>query len=407
MRHQYGKILFRHDEMPRILKSGLESGIDTLFMFGWFKGGHDAEYPEYLFDETQGGHDALKEHIRKFRAGGGKLILYYNGQLIDTNTEFYRKIGKRISVKNPNGSEHMEWYPFGGDGTALRLFGNKSFVTGCPGCQEWLDHLKMLIDRAIDLEVDGVFFDQMGWTSRPCCDPTHGHPVPFMTAVAAKAEMLRQMRAYLKAKRPDMSFGIEWLSDLTAQHVDYVHNVTGGNGVSNDWEKNGEKPDVTLFPELFRYTFPEVITTDREIRDDRDVERRVNLALLRGFRSDVEIYRCRALIDETPHYKTYLTEANKLRDRYRDCILNGRFSDTDGFTLDNPDWFSSGFVQGKRLAVIVTQSNRPESSGQLQVPGYCYQESDGLNHPEVSGNGDTVRIKLPQHGLAVVIFERK
>lgn len=407
MRHQYGKIIFRHDEMPRILKSGLEAGIDTLFMFGWFKGGHDAEYPEYRFDESQGGQTALRGHIRKFRADGGKLIFYYSGQLIDTDTEFYKTVGKRISVKNPNGSEHMEWYPFGGDGTALRLFGNKSFVTACPGCAEWLDHLKSLIDRAIDLEVDGVFFDQMGWTSRPCCDPSHGHPIPFMTAVAAKAEILRQMRIYLKSQCPEMSFGIEWLSDLTAQHVDFVHNITGSTDTLNDWEKTGEKPDIPLFPEWFRYTFPEVITTDREIRDDRDIERRVNMALLRGFRSDVEIYRCRAVIDETPHYKEYLTVANRLRDRYRDLILNGTFIDTDGFSLDNPELFASAFRRGNRLAVVVTQSHLPETWSILQVPGYRYLEHDGLNQIEVAGNGETARIKLSRHGLAIVIFEQQ
>ena len=32
MRHQYGKQLFHYRELPKILKSGLEAGIDTLFM---------------------------------------------------------------------------------------------------------------------------------------------------------------------------------------------------------------------------------------------------------------------------------------------------------------------------------------------------------------------------------------
>ncbi|MDD3545168.1 MAG: hypothetical protein PHG96_07410, partial [Kiritimatiellae bacterium] len=41
--------------------------------------------------------------------------------------------------------------------------------------------------------------------------------------------------------------------------------------------------------------------SDREIRDDRpDVAWRVNHNLLIGLRADVEIYRCRGLIDETP-----------------------------------------------------------------------------------------------------------
>ena len=406
-RHQYGKIIFRHDQMPEILKSGLEANIDTLFMFGWTKEGHDAGEPEYNFDESQGGHDALKQHIKEFREGGGKVIIYYNGQLINTDTEFYRIKGKKISVKNMDGSEHMEWYPFGGDGTALRQFGNKSFVTACPGCNEWLEHLKLLIDRAIDLEVDGVFFDQMGWTSRPCFDKSHGHPTPFMTAVAAKAEMLRQMREYIKFQRPEMSFGIEWLSDLTAQHVDFIHNIVGSTEAVNDWEKLGEKPDIPLFPEWFRYIFPEVITTDRDIRDDIDIERRVNMALLRGFRSDVEIYRCRAIIDETPHYKAYLAKANQLRDKYRDIILNGTFQDTDGFILSNRELFASAFTSGNRMAVLLTQSHKLKIETKLQVPGYRYLEHDGLNNIKVSGSGDTLDVQLNKHGLIVIIFKEE
>jgi len=405
MRHQYGKKMFRHDEMPKILKSGLEAGIDTLFMFGWYKGGHDSNYPEFNFDETQGGRDALKEQIRQFRADGGKLILYFNGQLIDTDTEFYRTRGKHLCVKNPNGSEHMEWYPFGGDGTALRQFGNKSFVTACPGCREWVEHLKKQIDKALDLGVDGIFFDQLGWTSRPCCDPTHGHRVPFHTVMAAKGEMLREMRAYLKAKAPEVSFGIEWISDVTACHVDFIHNITGATDVYNpDWKAKGEKPDLMFFPEWTRYIFPEIITTDRDIRDDTDIERRVNMAVLRGYRSDVEIYRCRATIDATPHYKEYLTRVDQLRDRQRDLILNGAYIDTDGFTLDNPELFAAAFRSGNRLAVVVTQSHLEEAETVLRVPGYRYTEYDGLNQVTITGSGDTAKLKLGRHGLAVVIF---
>ena len=129
LRHQYGRQLFHYRDLPDILKSGLAAGIDTLFLFGWHAGGHDSCYPEYDFAEDEGGHDELKKQIAAFQAGGGHVILYYNGQLIDTATRFYETAGKRVSVKLPSGREHMEVYPFGGDGTALRQFGSKVFVT--------------------------------------------------------------------------------------------------------------------------------------------------------------------------------------------------------------------------------------------------------------------------------------
>ena len=133
MRHQYGKILFRHDEMPRILASMKETGIDSLLLFGWWREGMDAGYPGYEFDETQGGHDVLKEHFRAFREAGGKILLYFNGRLIDTATDYYHTRGKDIAIQGCDGCNIVESYPFAGPGINLRhQFGFKSFALACP-----------------------------------------------------------------------------------------------------------------------------------------------------------------------------------------------------------------------------------------------------------------------------------
>ena len=67
---------------------------------------------------------------------------------------------------------------------------------------------------------------------------------------------------------------------------------------------------------------------NRRIRDDNDIERRVNLTLLKGLRNDIEIYRCRGLIDETPVYQAYLARVNAVKERYSDLLLEGRFAAT-------------------------------------------------------------------------------
>ncbi len=408
MRHQYGEIHYRYDQLEQVYKDGAAAGIDTIFMFGWNRDGHDAGYPEYEPDKSQGGFEALKENIGKFRKAGGKVILYFNGQLIDMNTEFYHKKGKYISVKKADGNEHMEVYPFGGNGTALREFGNKTFVTACPACKEWLEVLKSCVDEAVALGCDGVFFDQLGWLSRPCYDKSHGHAVPLMAPVKAKADMLEKLRAHIKKVKPDMPIGIEWLSDLTAAHVDFVHNMDGGNRASNDWQANGEKPDYRNFMDWFFYIFPEVRTTDREIRDDTNIEPRVNRALRNGFRSDVEIYRCRRTIAETPNYAKYLKEANRLRDRYRHLILNGKFIDKDVFSLANDEIDSSSFSAGDEVAVILTQSHKDSISGELTVAGAELLDYDGLNKFEVKDKGNgRFSVSLGRHGLVVIRCRKK
>ncbi len=410
-RHQYGKVLFAYDDMPRILASMKQTGIDTLIMFGWWRDGMDAGYPEYAFDESQGGREALKARIREFREAGGKVILYFNGRLIDTATEYYRTRGKNIAIQGPDRCNIIEAYKFAGPGINLRhLFGHKSFALACPYSREWLDILKRHIDTAIDLGADGVFFDQLGMPERPCFNPDHGHPAPMMDGRAKRMEQLRELRKHLKSRRPEMSFGAEWVHHMIAPFVDYCHSCPGWNDVVNrNWEKAGQKPKLTHFVELFRYTFPEIPVSDRGIREDTDIERRVNLALLRGLFSDVEVHRCRSLIEETPHYKAYLTKANALRDRFRRLIVNGLFRDTEGATCDNPEVAYAVFTAGDELALVATQSHLPETTAAFRVPGYRFRDWGALGEVALDGAaaGETFRLTISKHGLAVLVFRKE
>ena len=407
MRHQYGKILFPHDEMPRILKSMKETGINSLLMFGWWEEGMDAGYPDYTFDKEQGGKKALQKHIKEFQDNGGKILLYFNARLIDTATQFYKERGADIAIRGCDGEPLIERYMFSGSGINLRhQFGYKSFAMACPYSREWMDILKRYIDTAVELGVDGVFFDQIGMPELPCFGENHGHPVPATDSRGIRISQLKEIRKYLRSRNPEMSFGVECATNFTSPFADYYHSFPGWNIASNDWGKTGEKPKLTSFIELFRYTFPEALISDREIRDDQDVERRVNLALLRGLVSDVEVHRCCSLIDEAPNYKQYLSKANRLRDKYRRLILNGRFQDTDGATCNNQEFSWSVLTAGDELAVIATQSHLEQSQGIFKVPGYCYCEHDSLGDVEFRRKEGNISVTLFRHALIIMIFKK-
>jgi hypothetical protein len=190
---------------------------------------------------------------------------------------------------------------------------------------------------------------------------------------------------------------------VTAQHVDYIHSLWGARA-DNNWDKSGEKPKMSVFFEWFRFLFPSVILSDREIRDDTDIERRVNYCLLRGLRSDVEIYRCRATIVEAPHYNAYLTQANRLRQKYAELLLEGTYRDSEGFALDNAEIDARCFTSGNRLAVVLAQSHLETAAATLQVPNHRFVEHDGLGETEVTGDGSQIRLK--RHALAVTIWEK-
>jgi hypothetical protein len=407
LKHQYGEIHYHYDQLKQIHEEGAAAGIDNLLLFGWTKYGHDNGYPDYSFDESQGGEEALKKHIREFQDAGGKVILYFNGHLIDKTSAYYASNGNKICAKDFQGNEYQECYRFGGAGTALRQFGYKTFVGACPSQLKWFEKLKEMVDLAFRINCDGVFFDQMGgWDNVQCCDPSHGHPIPFTTIGRTKAELLAKLRNYIKTQYPEKSFGTEILSDITAQHMDYVHNLWGGCPKPDEIPSDGSIPQSEGFIEWFRYIFPEIILTDRDIRDDTDIERRVNHALLKGLRSDVEIYRCRRTIAETPYYSAYLKQANRLREKYSELILAGRYVDTDGFTLSNRTVDARAFTSGNRLAVILTQSHLDETSVMLKVGSYHFVEYDGLGKFHVDVKDPETNIKLNRHALAIIIFEK-
>jgi hypothetical protein len=405
MKHQYGDIHYRYDDLPRIREEGRRSGIDALFMFGWWAGGMDNANPEYVAGEDLGGPQALADGITAFQRDGGAVILYSSGKLIDTTTDFYRRTGQAIAIKDALGNEVREAYRFRWLGTRYPNFGNRTFAVACPACEAWWEVLKGVADTAHRLGCRAVFYDQLGMGDQPCCDPTHGHPVPFMGITKAKADLAARLRAYVKGLDPAMAIGVEWVTDVGAQHADFVHSLSGFCGIGNDGRRTGEKPRSSGFIDFFRYLFPEVIMSDREIRDDTDIERRLNHALLKGLRSDVEIYRCRRTIAAAPAYATYLAAVNALRQRQARFLLEGTYRDTLDFALDNDQVDARAYVAGGQTAVCLTQSHLETTHTVITMPGGRLVTTDGLGSYAVTDlGGGKVEVRLDRHAFAVAIL---
>ena len=395
-KHQYGNYLYKYSDLyGRIQKAGESVDADAVFAFGWWKEGMDRGNPAYSPDEAQGGDEAWRNSIEKFKKSGQKLIMYYNGQLIDTNSEFYKSgIGPKISYKGPAGTEVADQYRFSGKGTWLAEYQAVTFVIADTRHQVWRDKLVELVDRAHKNSANAVFFDQLGYgfLQKIPWDTSREFPVPNNHLVRDKGETLKYLRDYIvKNYEPEFGFGSEQLADYTAQYCDFVHIVDIAHGKEN-------------FSELFRYMFPEVVFTDRNIRDDSDIERRVNMTLVKGLCNDIEIYRCRGLIDETPHYQSYLAKVNAIRTKYADCLMLGTYRDVLGFENSNKAVQAKGFFGKDRVAVVVTNEfDAKVLSTKISVSGYRYAESATLGDAKVDGDA---KVELGQYGLAVLVFEK-
>ena len=391
-KHQYGEYLRRYTDLPgHIADVGESVGCNAVLAFGWWKEGMDNGYPNYTIDDTQGGEAAWKKAIADYRARGGRLLLYFNGRLIDVESDFYRRGGgSRVANKDNTGREFTEHYKFTGEGTTLGYYDSRTFVIADMSKREWRDQLIAWADRAMDYGSDAVFYDQLGVAEEfPSWDLSGEYPVQDIFTGRYKAEALKEIRDHIKARNPEFALGTEWLSDCTSQFCDFVHIV-----------EFTALPES--FPEWFRYTFPEVVWSDRCVRDDNDVPRRVNNTLLKGLRNDIEVFRCRGLIDETPVYKEYLSKINALRHEFPQLLLSGRYTATDGFRCSNPAVTARSYTSGDSLAVVATVTGETKQDCRIDAPGYRLAEVRTTGNASADKN----RISLEQNAIAVLIFAK-
>lgn len=400
-KHQYGEYFFKYPDMNgKVDKAGQSVGCNALFLFGWWAEGMDHGNPDYSPDETQGGDAALKEEIAKYQAAGNNLILYYNGKLIDRESRFYRSgMGPKVCRHDNTGSEILERYKFTGQGTWLGEYDQRTFAVATMMDPEWNKVLFALQDRAFALGARSVFFDQLGYIEKESTnwDSSREYPVPDVFGIQKRAQCLKLLRERYAATAPDFALGAEGTVDALCQYCDYTHGYPANDG-----------PERWI--NFFRYTFPEIVFTDRGQRDDSDVARHVNNTVLDGQRNDIEIFRCRDIISATPVYQAYLAQVNAIKERYKDCLMLGRYNDVFGFTNSCKDVDARSFVGGDKMVVLVANQKTGKANSYatvVEAPGYKFVESMTTGTAKVVAKDAKADITLGQYDMAALLFEKK
>ncbi len=314
LRHQYGEVFWKYNDLLQVYKDGLKYGLDMLMIFGWWKGRFDNGYPLYEPDPALGGADELKKAIKDIQEIGGRVALYTNGVLMDVKSDFYKKIGSKISRKDIEGNEYLDHYRFANSGTILRTFGYKTFAEACQASDEWRDKLLDNGKVKLSFNPDSIFYDQIGghhcWL---CFDKTHKHGTRGDLDPKFRACNFKALREQLSG---DKALGSETTVDIFSPYLDYHHGCDLGNWYS----ENG-------FPQMYLRTFPETIMTNRFIHDERsDYKRQLNYAFIMGYRFDVSIYRGRVIgIDGSKAYADHIKKLIDLKEQYHRFFYEGKF----------------------------------------------------------------------------------
>ncbi len=339
MKHQYGEIYHKYADLPRLYAEGARYGIQMILLFGWWKEGMDNGYPGYEPDEALGGADALRAAIREINEKGGQVVLYANGQLIDTATDYYKTEGWKYTKKNIEKSEYREFYRFGNNGSLLRVSGLKTFCMGCFGTEGWRSKLREIKNKHLSLGSNGTFFDQFSCCFYLCFDDSHDHGRRIDLDPQQRVDIIREIRESL---RDDEWFGSEWVLDRISTLLDFTH----GCGAAMAY-----KPDA--YPNIFRYTFPEIIVSNRHAHDEKPIWRKeLNYAFIHGMIFDVGLYRCRAhSIEDFPNYAAQLARLNALREQYCAFFVDGRF-DLPSIELPKGIWGAEYTLGDRRILAV-------------------------------------------------------
>ena len=346
---QQNKHIMRpYESLLDIFRANKQRGLNLpLFVFAWFKNGHDSDYPEYEPDPRLGGKAALKKVIKTIKAEGGRVILYTQGRLIDKKTRYYREIGSQICLKNEDGVEYVDEYSFNESGN---IYPGKIFALACPSTEQWYETLRQQIDMVMDLSASGILFDQIaGDPPFLCFDQSHPHRKPDL-AFDGKVQLLKRLQDYAAAHDPEFVIMSELACDAYLSCVDLSHG----------YATHPEPSPASLrnYPELYKYTFPEHRITSR----DAGTIYALNYVFAAGLMLE-SFHRLKPLEQD------YLERLMKLRVKLSRFFAEGTFIDTDGFHLQPEGLTAKAFLAntGAEKAIVIFNPLKSKNRAVVEV----------------------------------------
>jgi Domain of unknown function (DUF6259) len=388
LKDQNGLVFSTYADLPGMLKEAQTVGISLLYIAGWVKQGFDSYYPEYNPDEAMGGEAGLKKALAEIKQAGGKAFLYTQGQLIDPVTAWYRNGGYRSAAEDVWGYQYRETYPEDERGAFTEVWSSKWFGVACPAAPGWGEQLVSQATMVLGYGAQGVFYDQMGGAPPYICfSKEHRHTKPSLAVGPWKVKNFERLREVIKAHDPDAILVNELVSDCYAGWADIV------------WSEGvGFYVDPESFGEMFRYTFPDPILTNRPGgAEESDSRKQYGHAFALGLRFDIENLRDL----RNPNVAPYLTRLIELYRSHAGLLLEGRFVDDEGFLCDNDQVSSHAFVAGDRMAVTLWNPTQVAQRARVVAAGYQLEAAE-WQEPGWSG---------PDHGImpgdvALLIFRR-
>lgn len=217
-----------------------------------------------------------------------------------------------------------------------------------------------------------------------------------------KYNLLRKIENTMKTINPEFIVMTEGLNDVVMNTISYFHGYESGVFVPTQTEieaKYGKTALSSNFPEMFKYTFPEMLTTTR---NPAPVNNRLilNYATVYGFRQELES-RYAADVkylkeNKIPTPEDYHNVNNKpnldlvrsqdpiamknytkliidFQRENSDLLWHGKFIDDDNIVAVEDQVVAKAFENGNRLGVVAWNYSTQQQGFKLDVPGYVLE----------------------------------
>lgn len=394
LKQQNGEIMWDYPSLARLCDVADARGLDILGLFGWAQGGHDHLYPDYNPCPDMGGREALKAALSEVRRRGKRSIIYANGQLQERHaTAFWKETGKDIAILRRDGETYQQTYHKYANIPVYR------FDLGCLYAPAWYDRMLALALQANELGADGILYDQLAMMAPMACyGEGHGHPVPSLVHEAERPGFLLRIAEHMRKINPEFIVMTEGLHDCALDAISLFHGCELGMFYASASEVQARmKADraADAFPELFRYTYPEVMSTVRVPTPMMD-RGMANYTCAYGLRYEIESrygpdvkYLLENKVPEVGDYAhvnnkpdvammkatppeeaaSYLKRVVDFQRANAGLLWRGRYTDDQGFAFKGPGLIAKGFSAGDRFGVVVWNPGDVPAPFTLGVPG--------------------------------------